>query len=60
MLRGCCMHGVHMLRDACNLFSFGWKLGNLTKEIIPCRQRGQGTEPGGPCISEETLAVEQR
>jgi len=54
------MHGVHRLRDTCNLFSFAWEPGNLTKEIIPCLQRGQGIEPGGPHVSEETLLVEQR
>jgi len=58
--RGCSMQGVHRPKDMCNLFSFAWEPGNLTKEITPCLQRGQGIEPGGPTISEETLFVEQR
>jgi len=56
--RGCNI--VQRPRDMCNLFSFAWEPGNLTKETIPCLQRGQGIEPGGPSISEETLLVEQR
>jgi len=54
------MHGVQRLRETCILFSFAWEPGNLTKETIPCLQRGQGMEPGGPHVSEETLLVEQR
>lgn len=60
MSPGCSMHGVHRPRDTCNLFSFAWEPGNFTKDTIPCLQRGQGIEPGGPSISEETLFVEQR
>jgi hypothetical protein len=54
------MHGVQRPRDTCNLFSFACEPGNLTKETIPCLQRGQGIEPAGPSISEEMLLVEQR
>lgn len=49
-----------MLSDTCNLVSLALEPGNLTKEIIPCRQRGQGIEPGGPSVSEEALFVEHR
>lgn len=54
------MHGVHRLRDRCNLISLTGEPGNLAKEMIPCRHRGHGMAPGGPNNSEEMLLVEQR
>lgn len=54
------MHGVHKLSDKGGLISFVEVPGNLLNDIIPCRQKGQGTEPGGTEESEEMLLVEQR
>lgn len=58
--RGCSMHGVQRPRDRCSLISFAGEPGNLTKEVIPCRHRGHGMDPGGPTISDGMLLVEQR
>lgn len=33
---------------------------SLTNEMIPCRHKGQGIEPGGPCAAVEVLLVEHR
>ena len=54
------MHGVHRVRERGSVTSLRGVLGNLTKEIMPCRQRGQGTDPVGPKLSDEVLLVEQR
>lgn len=54
------MHGVHKLSDNGNLISFDEEPGSLTKEMMPCRQRGQGMEPGGTDDSDGMLLVEQR
>lgn len=54
------MHGVHKLSDKGNLISFAEEPGNLTKDTMPCRQRGQGMEPDGIDDSEGMLLVEQR
>lgn len=55
------MHGVHKVRDdKRNLISFVEDRGNLMKDTIPCRQRGQGMDPGGVDDSEGMLIVEQR
>ena len=54
------MHGVHRPRARFSLSSLAGDPGNLTKEIMPCRQRGHGIEPGGPIISDVMLLVEQR
>lgn len=53
-------HGVHKLSDTGNFISFAEEPGSLVKDIIPCRQRGQGMEPGGIDDSEGMLLVEQR
>lgn len=57
---GWSMQGVHKLSDIGNLMSFAEEPGNLTKYWMPCRQRGQGMEPGGIDDSEGMLLVEQR
>ena len=54
------MHGVQSARDICCLFSFAGEPGILTKETIPCLQRGHGMDPGGPITPEGMLLVEQR
>lgn len=54
------MHGVHRPRERFSLSSLAEEPGNFTKEIMLCRQRGHGIEPGGPIISEVILLVEQR
>lgn len=54
------MHGVHKLRDRCNLISFAGDPGSFTNETIPCRQSGHGMDPGGPNNSDGTLLAEQR
>lgn len=54
------MHGVQRLRDRLSLTSFAGDPWILAKETIPCRHRGQGMDPGGPCNKEGMLLVEQR
>lgn len=56
----CSMHGVHRPRGKCSLVSFSGELGNLAKDIMPYRQRGQGMDPGRPAVSEMMLLVEHR
>lgn len=54
------MHGVQRPRDIWSLISLAEDPGNLANDVIPCLQRGQGIDPGGPTVSEEMLLVEQR
>lgn len=58
--RGWSMHGVQNPRESGSFISFSRDPGSFTNEMIPCRQSGQGMDPGGPTISEEMLHVEQR
>lgn len=51
---------MHKLSDNGSLNSFVEEPGNLTKDTMPCRQRGQGMEPGGIDDSVGMLLVEQR
>lgn len=54
------MHGVQKCEKG-NLISFAEEEeGNLRKERMGCRQRGQGIEPDGVEDSEGILVVEQR
>lgn len=58
--RGCSMHGVQNPRERCNLISFAGEPGNLVNEMMPCRHKGHGMDPGGPNNSDELLLVEHR
>lgn len=58
--RGWSIHGVQKPRERGSFISFSREPGSLENETIPCRQSGQGMDPGGPTTSEEMLHVEQR
>lgn len=54
------MHGVHRPKESCSLISFIGELGNLTKERMPCLQRGHGIEPVGATMLDGIWLVEHR
>ena len=58
--RGCNIQGVQRPSDRESFISFSGEPGSLTKDIMPCLQRGHGMDPVGPTISEGMLLVEQR
>jgi len=60
MSRGWSMHGAQRPRDRGSFISFAEEPGSLSKETMPCLQRGHGMEPVGPTISDEILHVEHR
>ena len=49
--RGCNMHGVQRPRNRCSVISFAREPSNLTEEVIPCRHKGHGIDPGGPTMA---------
>jgi hypothetical protein len=54
------MHGLQNVSDELDFSPSVGVLGNLVNDIIPFRQRGHETDPGGPVNSTRTLVVEQR
>lgn len=54
------IHGLQSVSARFGLSPCTGVVGNLTKEIMPFRQRGHGIDPGGPTISDGVLLVEQR
>lgn len=46
--------------DLCICLSRGLAPGSFTNDTMPCLQRGQAIEPGGPCVLVEVGFVEQR
>jgi len=56
---------VHVQNDRDKLvlaiaLTTGFVPGSLTNETMPCRQRGQATDPVGPWATVEIQIVEQR
>lgn len=54
------MHGAQNPSDIGNFISLVRELGSRLNDTIPCLQRGQGIEPGGPTVTEGTLLEEHR
>lgn len=63
MVSGSSPEHVQNVRDKLVLaisLTIGLVPGSLANETMPCRQRGQAIEPGGPFATVEVQFVEQR